>query len=323
MKGYRCRKKPVVKRKFVRVKKTLYTVKDGKIRITIIPRELYVEIDISNVWFKKRVKNMELGELILKENEVILTYRSKVDDQQLDGNSNTIAWDLNLFSMDGFCDKGWIRVDLKYLYTLHCTYENKRRRIQKLMKKKPKTAKRLLKKYSRRRNNRIKDFLHKLTRTLCKEFPEYAHCFEDLDKIKMPRTTSKKFNRVVSNMNFKEIIKLMSYKSRVVLVDPKFTTQTCSRCGGRMKHRKGQVLKCEKCGLVINRQLNAAINLYLKMWGFPPSMKTWKETILPVLRRREVTLNGGETDDILPMNSEGVEVDVPQGLCVSIRVHMG
>ena len=33
---------------------------------------------------------------------------------------------------------------------------------------------------------------------------------------------------------------------------------------------------------------------------------------------RGVTLKGGETDDSLPMNPEGVEVDVPQGLPTSM-----
>ncbi len=51
----------------------------------------------------------------------------------------------------------------------------------------------------------------------------------------------------------------------------------------------------------------------LRMWGFPPSMKVWEEVILPILRRGGVTLKGDETDDLLPMNPEGVEVDVSQG----------
>lgn len=86
-----------------------------------------------------------------------------------------------------------------------------------------------------------------------------------------------------------------------------------------MMHRKGQVLECNKCKLVINRQLNASINLYLKMWGFPPSMKVWEEVILPILRRSGVTPKGDETDYLLPMNPEGVEVDVSQGGHMSIK----
>ena len=45
------------------------------------------------------------------------------------------------------------------------------------------------------------------------------------------------------------------------------------------------------------------------MWGLPPSIKVWEEVILPILRRSGVTPKGDETDDLLPMNPEGDEVD--------------
>lgn len=305
LKGERKRKKPVVKRKFVRVKETLYRFKDSKIRITIKPYQ-YIEFDLSRAWFKKRVEGYELGELILKEEELIITFRKPLAKNT----SKKIAWDLNVLSMDGFCDKGWIRVDLKKLYTLHVTYENKRRKIQKMSKNKPKTAKKLMQKYSSRYRNRVRDFLHKLTKKLSEEFRDYEHGFEDLDKQKM-YGKRKTFNRVISKQNWKTIVALMSYKANVRLIDPKNTTKTCPRCGGRMKLRKGQAI-C-KCGLTLDRHLNAAINLYLRMWGFPPSMKAWL-FVEPCLRRRGVTLNGDETDEMLPMNPEGDEIDVSQEL---------
>ena len=48
----------------------------------------------------------------------------------------------------------------------------------------------------------------------------------------------------------------------------------------------------------------------LRMWGvsFPE-------------RGRGVTPKGDETDDLLPMNPEGVEVDVSQGGYMSIKVY--
>ena len=301
LKGKRSREKPVVKRKFVRVKETLYRFKEWELRITIKPREFYLEFDLSRVWFKKRVNSCDLGELILKEDELIITFRKPISSVK---SSKKIAWDLNLFSIDGFCEKGWIRIDLKRLYTLHIIYENKRRRIQKLSKTKPKTAKKLMRKYSERERNRVRDFLHKLTTNLAKEFKDYEHGFENLEKWGM-YGKKKTHNRVISKQNWKQIIQLMSYKANVRLLNPRNSTKTCPRCGGKMKHRKGQVLECSNCGLTINRQLNASINLYLRMWGFPPSMKVWEKIILPILRRSGVTLKGGETDDLLPMNPEG------------------
>ena len=314
VKGKRSKNKPTVKRKFVRVKETLYRFKDWKLRITIEPRKKYLEFDLSRVWFKKRVDGCDLGELILKEDELIITFRNVNPTKP----ENKIAWDMNLLSMDGFCDRGWIRVDLKPLYTLHIIYENKRRKIQKLSKTKPKTAKKLMQKYSQRYRNRVKDFLHKLTTKLANEFKDYEHGFEDLDKQGM-YSKRRTHNRVISKQNWKQIIQLMSYKANVRLLNPRNSTKTCPRCGGRMKHRKGQVLSCSSCKLVINRQLNASINLYLRMWGFPPSMRVWECVILPTLRRSGVTPKGGETDDLPPMNPEGAEVDVSQGGRMSIK----
>jgi len=308
IKGKRSKNKPVVKRKFVRVKETLYRFRESKIIITIKPRQFYLEFDLSKTWFRKRVEGYDLGELILKEDELIITFKKPVDNTP---SKKKIAWDLNLLSMDGFCDKGWIRVDLKQLYTLHITYENLRRKIQSLSKTKPKTDKRLMQKYSKRYRNRVKDFLHKLTTKIANELKDYEHGFENLEKQGM-FTKRKTHNRVISKQNWKQIIQLMSYKANIRLLNPYNSTKTCPRCGGRMKRRKGQVLECGKCRLIINRQLNASINLYLRMWGFPPSMKVWLELIEPILRRSGVTLKGDETDDLLPMNPEGVEVDVSQ-----------
>ena len=51
---------------------------------------------------------------------------------------------------------------------------------------------------------------------------------------------------------------------RFCRVDPRFTSQTCSDCGQRLKDRltlAERVLVCPDCGLVICRDVNAAINI--------------------------------------------------------------
>ena len=315
VKGRRGRRKPIVRRRFVRVKKTLYSFKDWKIKVTVKPYKLYLEFDLSRAWFRRRVEGCDLGELILKEGELIVTFRKPIDDPP---KKRKVAWDLNLLSMDGFCDRGWVRVDLKPLYTLHITYENLRRKIQRLTKTKPRTAERLKRKYSERYRNRVRDFLHKLTTKLAREFRDYEHGFEDLEKRGM-FNRRKVHNRAISRQNWKQIIGLMSYKASVKLLNPRNSTRTCPRCGGRMMRRRGQVLECMKCGLVINRQLNASINLFLRMWGFHPSMRVWLELIEPILRRSGVTPKGCKACDMLPMNPEGDEVDAHQGGFTSIK----
>jgi hypothetical protein len=43
------------------------------------------------------------------------------------------------------------------------------------------------------------------------------------------------------------------------------------------------MFRCERCGLTVDRQLNAAINLYLRMEGVPHQSNWWDERILPTL----------------------------------------
>jgi putative transposase len=47
LKGERRSEKPVVKRRFVRIKETLYTYRDGWIRVSMKPYEEYLEFDVS------------------------------------------------------------------------------------------------------------------------------------------------------------------------------------------------------------------------------------------------------------------------------------
>ena len=72
------------------------------------------------------------------------------------------------------------------------------------------------------------------------------------------------------------ITSLMSYKSKVKLLNPKNSTRRCSRCG-KINAPKGASYTCSRCGLRINRQLNAAVNLYLQMEGLSPSLRLFDE----------------------------------------------
>jgi len=80
LKGERRKEKPVIRKRFVRVKKTLYSFKDGKIKVSVKPYEEYLEFDISKAWFLSRAKG-ELGELILGEKYLTVTFRLKKDEE--------------------------------------------------------------------------------------------------------------------------------------------------------------------------------------------------------------------------------------------------
>jgi len=275
LKGRRKRKKPVVKRKFVRVKTTLMKVEDSKIRITVKPREEYLELDYSNEWFYERVKGWKVGELIIRENDVLLTFSKEVE---FTGRVK-IGVDCNLMSLDIYHpEKGWIKVDLSELHRIAETYDRIIDGLKSLQRKAPKRISRLLKKYYSRRKNRIEDFLNKLAVQLSREFPDAVFIFEDLNKFKMFENGSRVFNRKLSRSTWNKIVQKLSYRVPVEFVNPAHTSSTCPRCGSRLKSRKGLVV-C-RCGFKADRQFLGAFNVFVRGLG--------------------VALSGGEANDLLP-----------------------
>ncbi|MEM3446923.1 MAG: zinc ribbon domain-containing protein [Candidatus Korarchaeum sp.] len=111
---------------------------------------------------------------------------------------------------------------------------------------------------------------------------------------------SRKHNRKVVKSDWKIIQSLMAYKSRVVFLNPKDTSKGCSRCG-KINAPKGAY----ECGLRMDRQLNAVINLYLQMEGPSPSprlfeeLMTWSGFALTGADDREAGESQGLSMDIL------------------------
>jgi len=206
-----------------------------------------------------------------------------------------------------------MKIDLIKLYHIHRVHEIKRKKAQSIASKKH-SVKLIVTRHGEREKSRAKDFVHKLTTELANKFPDAIHGFEDLDKSGM-YDRSKKHNRDINKQNWKQIVQCMSYKSEIKLVNPRNTSSTCPICGGKMiKLQKGQVVKCKKCKIELDRQLCGAINIYLRMCGFPPSPITfyWR-LIKPMIRSWKVrmkrgsgvTTNGDKGNDMPSMNSRG------------------
>lgn len=71
--------------------------------------------------------------------------------------------------------------------------------------------------------------------------------------------------------------------SRVVLVDPRNTTQLCSRCDLLVrKELSDRIHNCPFCGLVMDRDQNAAINILRLGLQSLAAKAAWKPTTLVV-----------------------------------------
>jgi len=131
--------------------------------------------------------------------------------------------------------------------------------------------------------NRRYNFAHQVSHNLVERFGLIA--FEDLSITNMLQNHC--LAKSISDAAWRMLVITTSYKaesasSMVVLVDPRNTSQLCSRCGLKVpKSLSDRVHECPQCGLVMDRDENAAINiLRLGLQSLP--------------KARSLALQGGE-----------------------------
>ncbi|MGB3204385.1 MAG: RNA-guided endonuclease TnpB family protein [Crinalium sp.] len=108
------------------------------------------------------------------------------------------------------------------------------------------------------------DYLHKITTYLAKNHSQVV--IEDLNVSGMLKNHS--LARAIAECGFSEFRRQLEYKcqwygSELVIVDRFYpSSQLCSNCGQQQKMPlKKRVYNCSSCGISLDRDLNAAINL--------------------------------------------------------------
>ncbi|AAK41584.1 Second ORF in transposon ISC1904 [Saccharolobus solfataricus P2] len=131
IKGRASIEKPRVKKAYVRIKTTLRKVVGESVRITVRPHE-YITFSWSKSWFSRRVKELELGEPIIKEEKVYLPFRYKLPWVTP---VNFLAIDSNLYTLDAYDGEKFVTISLKQLYSLKYSMEVKRAKVQSFASK--------------------------------------------------------------------------------------------------------------------------------------------------------------------------------------------
>ena len=118
-------------------------------------------------------------------------------------------------------------------------------------------------KQHQRVNDQRRDFLHKLTHTLTQKYKTIN--IENLNVAGMVRNHH--LAKHIHDASWARFASMLSYKAvtgggRVIEVNPRNTSRTCSNCGTIMDMPLSKrVFDCPVCGLVCHRDLNAANNI--------------------------------------------------------------
>jgi putative transposase len=112
-----------------------------------------------------------------------------------------------------------------------------------------------------------KDFFFKVAKKLCKSYKNIAieDClFGFMQTKKVPRSI-RRLAKIISISTFKSILNYMAskYDSNIIPVDSKYSSQLCNCCNTIVsKDLRERVHRCPTCKLELDRDVNAARNIY-------------------------------------------------------------
>jgi len=272
--------KPEAKKLFMQLDPQLYKFYGDKIRVSVKPRNfLYIDLKYGeyqrkfiDAWREGKLKT---GEITINETKIVIPFKKEVD---ISNPSDWIAIDVNESNVTAVSTNPHVlRFDTR-LRTIHTTYFNIIRNIQRLRKFKPKTAERLLKKYSGRRKHKAIDECHKIAKRIVDFAKEHRMgiIMENLKWMRERINYGRMLNRRLHSWNFRRLQSYIEYKARlnglpVIYVNPKGTSSLCPVCGGKLAPNGHRLVKCE-CGYENDRDITACLNM-LRMRGAPLPLK--------------------------------------------------
>jgi len=126
----------------------------------------------------------------------------------------------------------------------------------------------LVKRFGHKEERMVNQQLHTIANEIvayAKQFEKPVIVMEKLDGIRENMNGSAKLNRRLHAWSFRKLQQYIEYKANlegipIAYVNPKNTSKRCHRCG-HVAQVNGREVRCPKCGLKYNRDLNAAINI--------------------------------------------------------------
>nr|CAI9751430.1 transposase [uncultured phage]CAI9752316.1 transposase [uncultured phage] len=204
----------------------------------------------------------------------ILSFTVETDENQVQLNNYSCGVDVGIKNLATVSCNGEVKIYKNINKTAAMKKKQKKlKRLQRTMSKCQKYSKRRQKaknkysKYSKHLSNIRQNYIHNCSADIIKKLPERII----VESVKVKSWQKAKLidvNREVQYSNVYEFLQQLEYKShnngiKFIKADKYYpSTQLCSCCGTRKKlNLNERIYYCDVCGLEIDRDVNAAINL--------------------------------------------------------------
>lgn len=144
-------------------------------------------------------------------------------------------------------------------------YEKQLAEAQRKLSLKKKSSKNFYKEVEKVKKIHLKirrvreDYLHKVSRELANNYQTVF--IEDLDISKM--ILDKNYSKAISDVSWSKFFEYLSYKTELIKVDAKYTSQECNNCGHISKENRPnqETFNCVKCNHQGNADFEASLTV--------------------------------------------------------------
>jgi len=227
---------------------------------TVFGRMRY-DFKLAKYYYKYLDWQIKNAQLVTNGKNCYLHVQVEKETPKLKEGDNRLGIDLGINNIAVCSDNTFY--NSKHLKNIKGKYRHLKGELQS---KGTRSAKRKLKRIRERERRFVNNLNHCLSKEIVTK-PYDIFVFENLTNIKKSANRGRRFNRKLGRWSYAELQKFVEYKSEpfgkaVLFINPKYTSQTCSKCGYRDKNnRNGKSFKCKQCGFELNADLNASRNI--------------------------------------------------------------
>jgi len=263
-------KRPYVKRDMITLDNQSFMISDGYLRFPIKARK-YIFVKLAS-YVLEQLENIKLGSITVTPEKLIIAYSKEI----LQKNPNEyVGIDRNLDNATSYDSTGKFMIyNLKKTNDIKDTY----RKVKSHFKRNDvRIRKKLFSKYGKKEKNRVHQLLHSVSKQIVSQ--NQGIVLEDLKGIrKLYRKGNgqgKKFRGKMNTWSFYELQRQIEYKAKwnglpIQYVKAHGTSSRHSECGAKLVSEENRMMKCIKCNVTIDRDINASMNILARGLRFDP-----------------------------------------------------
>ena len=200
------------------------------------------------------------AQLVIKQGKAFLNIQCETEGYVSNADNRILGIDRGILNIVTCSDNTF--VNSKRLRAVKGRYRYLKSKLQSIGTR---PARRKLHRLAGRERRFVLDANHCISKMLVeKDYGIYV--VEELH-IQKKKGNGRRFNVKLGSWSYGQLLTFLQYKSAdagklVIAIDPKYTSQKCSRCEyTHRQNRKGHRFKCKRCGFELNADLNAARNI--------------------------------------------------------------